>query len=35
MNKAQWIIFRIVLILVGMLIALAVVIESRILMIES
>lgn len=35
MNKAQRIIFRIVLILVGMLIVLAVVIESRILMIES
>ena len=35
MNKAQRIIFRIVLILVGLLVALAVVIESRILMIES
>ena len=35
MNKAQRIIFRIVLILVGLLVALAVLIESRILMIES
>lgn len=35
MNKTQRIIFRIALILVGLLIALAVVIESRILMIES
>ena len=35
MNKAQRIIFRIVLILVGLLVALVVVIESRILMIES